>query len=582
MTLDIDDYNIESWTVTEDIADALRVLSGQIDKHDVPEFFEKIKATARDHNNIPHTVFAGIIPDVDYALASAANKALLTGYDYAWYLTVQYVPADDRTTDIDTNPSETIETLLGGTSWGTVTGIEPHRINTVADWANIKNVFEFGEKCTRWKAIAEVCEHCHFVFVIKWNDALTPQAYFVHEDDIDSDTAGIDLPAMVTITNPDPYLLDGVMVKDNPEHQYNRVKATGYDASTQTNLYATAQTPEVAAGTELAIEYAYGDTSLDTQAKTAVRAQELLDFFQASAKVYTARFKQRMDLELYQKIEFSGYQKIEQEEMRITRISYSRAAHDDTVEIEFSKDQAVQQLKRLARAVNPDYVSGQQELIEDDLADIGLTDVFTAPADVGLWHSPGAATRLKNPERIILEADLEFEGNHFLEWSIDDLLVGQIYGFHGAEQADFIIKSKNNNVLTLESASGAIDCSSGRLSNVGSPVGVNDATNKTWVQSAISSGNVDSVSGWKFHGLTGSVQTVPNGWSWHWTWTLPYTGTKMKVIPNIVVHSEFDWYQYLSVFVMKQNFGTNGIDIMLHNGSGHSLSLSIEALVMWY
>lgn len=582
MTLDIDDYNIESWTVTEDIADALRVLSGQIDKHDVPEFFEKIKATARDHNNIPHTVFAGIIPDVDYALASAANKALLTGYDYGWYLTVQYVPADDRTTDIDTNPSETIETLLGGTSWATETGIEPHRINTVADWANIKKVFEFGEKCTRWKAIQEVCEHCHFVFVVKWNDALTSQAYFVHEDDIDSDTAGIDLPAMVTITNPDPYLLDGVMVKDSPEKQYNRVKATGYDASTQTNLYATAQTPEVAAGTELAIEYAYGDISLDTQAKTAARAQELLDFFQASAKVYTARFKQRLDLELYQKIDFSGYQKIEQEEMRITRISYNRAAYNDTVEIEFSKDQAVQQLKRLSRAVSPDYVSGQQELIEDDLADIGLTDVFTAPADIGLWHSHGAATRLKNPERVILEADLEFEGNRFLEWSIDDLLVGQIYGFHGAEQADFIIKSKNNNVLTLESASGAIDCSYDKLSKVGSPTSPYDATNKTWVQSAISSGNVDSVSGWKFHGLTGSVQTVPNGWSWHWTWTLPYTGTKMKVIPNIVVHSEFDWYQYLSVFVMKQNFGTNGIDIMLHNGSGHSLSLSIEALVMWY
>ena len=56
----------------------------------------------------------------------------------------------------------------------------------------------------------------------------------------------------------------------------------------------------------------------------------------------------------------------------------------------------------------------------------------------------------------------------------------------------------------------------------------------------------------------------------------------MIVSPSIIVHSEFGWYSYLSAFVMKKEFGVDGIDIMLHNGSWQSLSLSIEAIVMWY
>jgi len=108
-----------------------------------------------------------------------------------------------------------------------------------------------------------------------------------------------------------------------------------------------------------------------------------------------ARFKRRMDLELYQKISFSGYNKIDPEMMRITRISYSRSAANDIVEIEFSKDQAIQQLRRIARAVNPDYVSGAQDMMNTDLSDIGLVDTFGDPIAGGtaaddLWEVPAA------------------------------------------------------------------------------------------------------------------------------------------------------------------------------------------------
>lgn len=394
MTLDIADYKTESWTVSKGVQDALWVLSTRIDKHDVPAFFEMIQATATDHNDLLHTPFVGIVPAADLTLAAAADKAALVGYDYGWYLTVQYVPADDRTTEEDTNPSDTITTLLGGTAWATVTGIESYRINTVADWTNIKKSFEFGDRCTRWKAIQEICDYCNFVFVVKWRDVSgtwRPCAYFVHEDNIDTAGIGLDIPEAVMITDPDAYLMDGVSVKDSPEHQYNRVLATGYDAVTATYFYATAQTTEVSAGTEIPVEYVYADASLNTQDKADAKAQELLDFFQASAKVYVARFKRRMDMELYQKISFSGYNKIDTGTMRITRISYSRSAANDIVEIEFSKDQAIQQLRRLARAVNPDYVSGTQGLITSDLSDVGLIDVFDEPiaggtAAADLWE----------------------------------------------------------------------------------------------------------------------------------------------------------------------------------------------------
>jgi len=283
----------------------------------------------------------------------------------------------------------------------------------VTDWERIKKSFEFGDKCTRWKAIQELCDYCNFVFVVKWRDVAgswQPCAYFVHEDGIDSSTAGLDIPEAVTITDPDSYLMSGITVKDSPEHQYNRVLMTGYDAATSTYFYATAQTQEVTAGTEIPIEYVHADASLHSQLRTNLKAQELLEFFQESAKVYVAKFKRRMDLELYQKITFSGYNKIDADEMRITRIVYSRSAANDTVEIEFSKDQAIQQLRRLARAVNPDYVTGTQDIISADLSYTGLIDVFDIPrasgtAEDDLWQVVGASTELIDTMPICLNGE---------------------------------------------------------------------------------------------------------------------------------------------------------------------------------
>lgn len=407
MTLDIADYKTESWTVSKSIEDALWVLQTQIDKQVVPAALETIQATASDHTDDAHTVFVGIIPAADYTLAAVANKAVLTGYDYAWYLTVQYVPEYLRTIAISQNPATTIAQLLGedttqtpAQEWAKNTGIEPYRLNNVTDWANIQKIFEFDDKCTRWKAIQEIADYCNYVFVVKWRDVVgswRPCAYFVHEDVIDTAGVGIDIATQTTITEPDSHLLDGVTVKDNPEHQYNKVLTTGYDTTAQTYFYAEAKAAGVG-DTILPVEYVHADASLTTQAKTEAKAQEILEFFQASAKVYVARFKKRMDLELYQKINFIGYNKVAIDDMRITRITYSRSKANDVVEIEFMKDQAIQQLRRLSRAVSPDYVSGGQDLVGDRLSEIGLVNVFNDPVSEGgidgLWELHDGYARL--------------------------------------------------------------------------------------------------------------------------------------------------------------------------------------------
>jgi len=350
--LNIDDYKVEAWEASRSMEDKFWVFKAQIEEHTTPAFFQLFKATVRDHQNIRRTPFVGLIPAIDYQLKTAEDKAIMTGYDYAWYLTVQYIPDSMMAVDIEQNPSRTIRALLGGDDWEKTTGIEPYRINDVPNWEDIKTEFTFLEKTLRWSAIAEVADYCDFVFIVKWREVVgtwKPCAYFVHEDDIDTDQVGIDITTAVTISAPDKYLINDVIVKDEPIFRYNRVLCIGFSQEDNEYFYSTAQTFAVANGDEIAREYTYTDPKLNTKDKTENKAQELLDFFQDSAITYIAKFKNRMDLELYQKIRFLGYRKIPAAEMRITKITYTREQVNDVVEIEFSKNQAISQMKRLAR-----------------------------------------------------------------------------------------------------------------------------------------------------------------------------------------------------------------------------------------
>lgn len=412
MTLNIDDYKVIKWTVSKGIEDYFWVLKAKIDKHTAPAFFEKLKATAVDHQGVRRTPFIGIIPAIDYTLKTAADKANLIGYDHAWYLTVQHIPTNLETIDIDQNPARTVAALLGGTDWEKTTGIEPYRMNNVTAWDDatdpIKKEFTFKEKTLRWSAIIEIADYCNYVFVVKWRElpdgTMRPCAYFVHEDDIDTEAIGLDLPGEMTVDAPDKYLMHDVTIKDEKLYKFNRVLCVGFNQATDEYFYSTAQTPEVAAGTELPREYTYTDASLNTADKTETKAQQLLEDFQASSIIYKAKFKHRMDLELYQTLSIGGYPEIDSSEMRIIKITYRRRAADDTVEIEFCKNQAVQQLKRLQRIMKTrihyetlisdmwEQSGAYAQLIESRPINFqgwgayNLTTIYGAKnADMGLW-----------------------------------------------------------------------------------------------------------------------------------------------------------------------------------------------------
>lgn len=395
---DIDNFLIEGWSISKTIQDVLWKFSGGIDKLTVPTYFENFVVKANDHLDVEHIVFLGFIPGADYTLATATDKAILNAYDFGWYLSSQFVPLSIRITDEDTNPSDTIKTLLGGEDWTGITGIEPYQIRDVSDWATIKKPFIFDSKTSKWKAIKEICEYTHHVFLVKWrktaNDEYYSVAYFVHEDDIDT---YLNLPAMVTITSPDSYLMGNVKIADKQEAKYNRVIVNGVNKISGTWYTKTEESAGVTSGDELPIEYVYESTDLDSQAKVDAKATELYSFFHTVARIYTASLKKRFDLQLYQKIKFMSYSKIEEVVMRITGITYKRRTVEDIVEIQFTPDQKLSDLRKLMRSMGADFMSEQERIKEDFFID--LTKI--AVGDVTAIDGAEATVKLEKDEGLV-------------------------------------------------------------------------------------------------------------------------------------------------------------------------------------
>ena len=381
--IDMDNLSAVGWNVSKTIQDPLWKLSTQLTGTDVPTPFRHLRVIAPDHNDVDRTVFIGFLPQARTNLSGAGNFTSLNGFDYAWYLTSQYIAEAQRITDEDTDPSVTITNILGGADWAKTTGIEPYNMDTVADWATIKKSYIFDPNASKWKSIQEICEHTNHVFVVKWVDTGTdfhPVAYFVHEDDIDTE---LDLPALVTITAPDSEFVRAS--KDTQQvDKINRVVVKGANKITGVWYDSVVESAEVTAGEEIPIEYRHESTDLDTQAKTDARATELYNFYNTDSDTYTVQFKQRMDLELYQRIQFSGYADIATGVMRIISIRYGRKAADSDVEVVVTPDQNLSNLRALSRLLGDDFMNTQDRIKEQffiDLTKIAVGTVQSVDGD---------------------------------------------------------------------------------------------------------------------------------------------------------------------------------------------------------
>jgi len=355
-----------------------------------------------DHNGVSRTLFTGILPGNQPQLAPADETSRITGYDYAWFLTQRKVPEAYLHNTAATNPATVITGLLGGNDWMSETGIEPYSIQTVDEWGDTLNtrVFDFDRTTSRIQAIQRICDYCRYVFIVKWRDIgggiLNPCAYFCHEDDIDT---YLDLPAEVTFTKPDPYVDDKITWDVKGDERYNRVTVYGRE-SNGASISFTAETPDVTNGDEIPVEFVESSGAFTTAAQVQARAEELLDYFSTEAKTYTVVLKNRVDLELLQKVRFIGWTEIPETSMRIISISYTidDATAMKKVTIQATSETKLLQIKRMYRCSNPDPLSEAEALFDAKAAAMPGNDVGVVTA---IDETSGTATVLLEDGRTV-------------------------------------------------------------------------------------------------------------------------------------------------------------------------------------
>lgn len=355
-----------------------------------------------DHNDVSRTLFTGILPGNQPQLAPADETSRITGYDYAWYLTQRKVPEAYLHNTAATNPATVITGLLGGDDWMSETGIEPYSIQTVAEWGDTLNtkVFDFDRTTSRSQAIQRICDYCRYVFIVKWRDIgggiLNPCAYFCHEDDIDT---YLDLPSEVTFTKPDPYVDDKITWDVKGDERYNRVTVYGRE-SDGTSISYTDETADVTNGDEIPVEFVESSGAFTTEAQVQARAEELLTYFSTAQKTYTVTLNLRTDLELLQKVTFSGWMEIPEVSMRIISIAYTidDATATKKVQIQVTSETKLSQIRRMYRGMNPDPLSEADALFDAKAAAMPGNDVGTVTE---INEEAGTATVLLEDGRTV-------------------------------------------------------------------------------------------------------------------------------------------------------------------------------------
>ena len=167
----LDELDITQFSVSRGVSDDIWAMSATIDGLNEinTDVLRHATFSTTDHQGVSQSIFAGILPKGAYTIRDAANKTVISGYDYAWYLARQQVQAEYRHNTAGTNPADVITGLLGGDDWEETTGIMPYKINQVTAWGDTLNsrVFDFTVGTTKKQAIDKICNYCRFVFMIK-------------------------------------------------------------------------------------------------------------------------------------------------------------------------------------------------------------------------------------------------------------------------------------------------------------------------------------------------------------------------------------------------------------------------------
>lgn len=393
---DVWQYRFESLDISRSAQDALWRCDGQIDGLRAPLAYKSFTVRVPDHNGVLRTIFFGFVPGRDYVQAIAADKSTVQGFDAGFYLTRQYLPDGDLfyPAKFLWTPASLIkywlgeETTRGGSPsyWERVSGIMPYRIHDPISYGHsyTPKDWNFQPMTTKIQAIQEVCEYSGMVFLIKWrviNGAMTPCAYLVHQDDIDHATHGLDLPPMVTFTDPDPCIANGIRATLQSDEKYNRIEVRSASPSGAW-FHAVRETVALQRGEELPIEYLEERSDLPIDADhggwCSARADELYAYYTAYSYTYTLTLIDRTDLELYQRCRFYGFGVIpDGDVMRIVAIRYSVRPTHTEVEIVVTPDSRLSDLQRLQRSQAADAVSEMQVIARSQIEGLAAGEIGT-------------------------------------------------------------------------------------------------------------------------------------------------------------------------------------------------------------
>ena len=356
-----------------------------------------------DYSGTWNLIFLGIIPSGSskYVAHDGTNQIgddTLTAYGYEYYLTHQYLPDNLLTLPnrpvIGTNPGEYMTPriyILGalgdviypssdglspptytwtvgtGGKWIYGSGINPWKINAPVNpyaWGSSglpTTEFTFNTTMTKAQAIEKICQYTRQIFYVRWANNLgvwTPAAWVVDEALIDDVLNGLDLPALVQVTNnigpvaSSPadgghYLASPVEYTGVGEDQYNfytvrcQSLAGGWIQNSVSTMWPAGTNPYDPiwnpTGTDIKREYYEENPDISTQTDCDNRTLDLQAYYKLQVSTWKCTFKLRSDLVLYQRLQFAGYTtQIPDGYYRIIDIEYNYANGGATNEVTVS------------------------------------------------------------------------------------------------------------------------------------------------------------------------------------------------------------------------------------------------------
>lgn len=301
------DYSLISCDISKSTDDTYIQLSGNFADLAVPPEKSTVKYIARDPVGNQYILFAGKVVANTPTLQYVGSNLKMQAADLSRNLAVQKVPWNYQTIGGNGESlSWIVRTLLDAEQ----TGVKGKNI---IDSSKSPNQFVFDPKTSRMEAIKKVADETgggiiNIKLISKVVNEITvtePYFYLVPPESIDEQANGFDLPDPITFSWPTNAPLDQVVVPSDPDEKYNKVIVYGVLSDTGETVVAAAYSPAVYLGEEKAREYIVEDNSLVEKGSNAEReAIKWLLYFMSSRATVSAKFINRFDFELYQRVRF--------------------------------------------------------------------------------------------------------------------------------------------------------------------------------------------------------------------------------------------------------------------------------------